>query len=103
MPVTLTHDDGSEADARTAATHCAVRAVISSPRRTITLPRGIRVKTLSTPADAAARRSDVSVASYTRLGRSVAARNAAISVRSRVVSALSARRDETAVRVSLPY
>ena len=62
-PVTLTHEDGSEAEARTAAIHWAARAVISSPRRTITLPRGIRVKTLSTERAAAARRSAVRAAS----------------------------------------
>ena len=48
IPVTLTQDEGSEAEARTAAIHCAARGVISSPRRTITFPRGICVKTLST-------------------------------------------------------
>ena len=62
-PVTLTHDDGSDAEARTAAIHWAERAVISSPRRTITLPRGIRVNTLSTEREAAARRSPVRLAS----------------------------------------
>ena len=62
-PVTLTQDDGSEAEARTAAIHWAVRAVISSPGRTITLPRGIRVNTLSTDCEASTRRSPVSAAS----------------------------------------
>ncbi len=63
MPVTLTHEEGSLAEARTAAIHCALRGVISSPRRTMTLPRGIRVNTLSTDRPAAARRSAVSAAS----------------------------------------
>ena len=62
-PVTLTHEDGSDAEARTAAIHWAERAVISSPRRTITFPRGILVKTLSTEREAAARRSPVRAAS----------------------------------------
>ena len=48
IPVTLTHEDGSWPEARTAAIHWAARGVISSPRRTITLPRGILVNTLST-------------------------------------------------------
>ncbi len=55
IPVTLTQDEGSYAEARTAAIHWAARGVISSPWRTITLPRGIRVNTLSTetPGDGA--------------------------------------------------
>ena len=62
-PVTLTHELGSETDARTTAIHCAERAVISSPRRTITLPRGMRVKTLSTERVASSRRAAVCAAS----------------------------------------
>ena len=62
-PVTLTHEEGSEAEARTAAIHCAARGVISSPRRTMTLPRGMRVKTLSTERAERSRRSDVCAAS----------------------------------------
>ena len=61
--MTLTHEDGSLAEARTAAIHWAVRGVISSPRRTMTFPRGIRVNTLSTELPAATRRSAVSCAS----------------------------------------
>ena len=62
-PVTLTHEEGSEAEARTAAIHCAARGVISSPRRTMTLPRGMRVNTLSTERAERSRRSDVCAAS----------------------------------------
>ncbi len=57
--MTFTQDEGSEAEARTAAIHCAARVETSSPRRTITLPRGMRVKTLSTERAAASRRAAV--------------------------------------------
>ena len=103
IPATLTHDDGSETDARTAATHRDVRGVISSPVRTMTFPRGIFVKTLSTAADASWRRFAVSALFRVRLGRRDAARNAATSARSGGRSGLSASRSETSDFASEPY
>src|SRR5688572_25307974 len=69
IPPTLTQEDGSETDARTAATHADVRGLISSPFRTIIFPRGIFVNTLSTERDASSRRCAVSAAFNDRLGR----------------------------------
>ncbi len=103
MPATLTQDDGSEADARTEATQRDVLGVISSPLRTITFPRGIRVKTLSTAPDASDRRRVVSAAFRVRLGRSAAARKAATSARSEAPSGPSESRVETSALTSDPY
>src|SRR4029079_16735847 len=103
IPATLTQDDGSDSDARTAATHSEVRGVISSPLRTMTFPRGIFVKTLSTAADASCRRFTVSAAFRVRFGRRDAARNAATSARSGGRSGLSVSRPETSDFASDPY
>ena len=99
----MNQEDGSETDARTAATQTDVRGVISSPARTMTFPRGIFVKTLSTPREASSLRCAVMVELNVRLGRSDAARNAATSARSASRSGVSERRIDTSDFVSEPY
>ena len=101
--MTLTQEDGSAADARTAAIHSAALGEISSPFRTMTFPRGIFVSTVSTEREAWSRRRAVSVASNVTLGRRAAARNAETSVSARPFNGPSAKRRATAFFVCDPY
>ena len=102
-PESLTQEEGSETETRAAAIHSAAREEISSPFRTMTLPRGILVRTVSTERAAWSRRCAVSVPLKTRLGRNTVARKPATSVRSRPSRDPPDRRAARALLVCEPY
>ena len=103
-PVTLTHDDGSEAEACTAAIHCAVRDVISSPRRTIDLAaRDPREHALDRARGRLAARGGLRARRRSGSAAGSPRGTPPTSARSRAVSGPSASRAATADLVSLPY